>query len=194
MTPELHSKEKVKERQVLGPEGKGHLISENDENEYILEVKNELIQVGDDFYQIDYETKEGAAKVEVPDPMLPHDETLSDLLAFASPDRPEQRIPTEESPSQNFDFSKKQAQLPFADEGKKEMPGAEVQPLPQAYRYQPSGDYSMFLKDHKIDWNKIEKKPKPKPEPIIWEGRGIKFGRHFRNKSTFHFSKTQPVL
>ena len=178
---------------MLGPEGKGHQLSDPrdrddaTETEYVLEVKNELIQVGDDLYQIDYEAQPLAES---------HDDALQEVLAFASPDRPEQRIPTEESPPRNFDFSKKQAHLEISDTGSKRAQQTDSQPLPQAYRYQPSGDYSAFLKEHRIDWAKVDrqKKPRPKPQPVAWEGRGIKFGRHFRNKSTFHYAQNQPVL
>ena len=191
---------------MLGPEGRGHLLADPEpagvqgpgETQYVLEAAtDELFQVGDDLYQIDFEAGRLETQDQPPALSLAQDEALHEALAFTSPDRPEQRIPTEESPSGPFDFSKKQPRLELADASEKQRePTAEAQPLPQAFRYQPSGDYSAFLKDHRIDWNKIEpeKKPRPKPQPVVWDGRGIKFGRHFRNKSAYHYAKHQPVL
>lgn len=187
---------------MLGPEGRGHqpaepaVAEDAGATEYVLEVQNDLIQVGEDLYQIDFETGRPQAQDGPGGLSLAPDDALHEVLAFASPDRPEQRIPTEESPPRNFDFSKKQARPEVAYASDLRERAGEAQPLPAAYRYQPSGDYSAFMKEHRIDWTQIEreKKPRPKPQPVAWEGRGIKFGRHFRNKSAYHYAKHQPVL
>ena len=208
------SSAKEVEIRVLGHEGKGHQ-SEEEGDFYLVEMgENRIVTVGSETYEICSDKRPEQVEGEgnkIEEKIFKgaevHNSSLEEALELASPNRPPQRIPTDESRSETpprFDFGKKErtneANCETRDTRNHQSNTERTNIIPvqtqvvknvgpvSTKENQPNQE-TVVTSRIDIYGNLLPQDPKAKKRKNVeWEGRGIKFGRHFRNKMSYHYA------